>query len=114
MTKKERSEKMRLLVYDFLKKLEEYKKAGADVRYDGDEFDSVYFDEDDEEYGIRLDSNCKIVFWENGDEEGYKSLRKSLCAEDIVVIVYVNKKKKLYKMLKAKDIIEEVEKEMRK
>jgi len=111
MTNAEREEKVRLLAFNFLKRLEEYQQAGAVVKHWGDDF-KPFFDEDGEKFGVELGEHCRSMYWP--DDLTYKEMKQSLMDVDAVVYIPVNKKEKLYRLLEAKDIVKEVEKEMRK
>ena len=111
MTNAEREEKVRLLAFNFLKRLEEYQNAGAVVKHWGGDF-KPFFDEDGEKFGVELGDNCRSMYWP--DDLTYKEMKKSLAGVEVMVWIPVNKKEKLYKLLQAKDIVKEVEKEMKK
>jgi hypothetical protein len=121
MTKEQRRERMRLLVYNFLRRLEQYQQAGAKVKYGEDDFRAhfgkrQYADEEVEqdEYGIAVSDSFIVMFWpEEWGGYTYKEQRQGLLDTGIVVYIPVNKKEKLYKLLETIDIIKEVEKEMK-
>ena len=100
---------------NFLTRLEEYRAAGARILYNGESGWSVEIDEENEEYGVRTSEHCKAIWWGCGDVEemAYRELVKDIAGADIVVYIPVDRKEKLYRILDAKDVIREIEVEMK-